>query len=125
MRLKRTQVRPNVDDLTASEARYLQDHFAEFAGEVLVHHKPILWERIRELQVVKAPRISGLSGLIVRYLIHGDERYHVGIYYDDYEAVLPNVTLNTARYVVQSIAYYAPGPIHYIGPEDLSPVIDD
>jgi hypothetical protein len=54
----------------------------------------------------------------------GGERYHVGIYYGGLEAVLTNLTLNAARHIVQTIAFYAPQPVKYTGPDGLSPLVE-
>ena len=123
--LKRTKVRPSFDALSDGEAHYVQTNFVEYAGEVVVNGQAVAWSRIEEVEVVRAARASGLAGLVVRHLIHGNVRYHVGIYFGGSEAVLPNVTLDVAKYVVESIAFYAPSPVKYRSAEDLGVVIVD
>lgn len=125
MYLQRLKVRPSVEDLTQAEARYVQSHFDSYAGEVIVNGESIIWTEIEEIEVARAPRVSGLAGWIVRYFIHGDERYHVGIYFGHNEAVLPNVSLNVAQYIVRSVAFYAPNPVRYTGPEGLFSLADE
>jgi hypothetical protein len=56
---------------------------------------------------------------VKRFILKNIERYHVGIYYGAHEAVLPNITWDTARHVVETIAFYAPQPVKYTGPEGL------
>lgn len=123
--LQRTKARPNVDDLLAGEARFVYEHFDAYAGEVLVDGQAVGWNEIQEIEVVASPRAAGPAGWIVRHLVHGDERYHVGLYFGRQEAVVPNVTLNIARYIAQCVAYYAPLPVRYVGPEGLVPVIEE
>ena len=119
--LQRLNVRPDPDDLTPTENRYLQDHFDPYAAEVLVDGVPINWRHIESIEVVPAARERGPSGWFVKQVM-GDDRYHVGIYYGAHEAVLINVSLKTAEYVVRTIAFYAPQPIRYHGVPGLSPV---
>jgi hypothetical protein len=125
MYLQRLKVRPSVEDLTPAEARFVQSHFDPYAGEVLVNGDSIAWNEIEEIEIAMAPRVAGPAGWVVRHLIHGDERYHVGIYFGRNEAVLPNVSLNVAQYVVKSIAFYAPSPVRYNGPEGLFTLADE
>lgn len=122
MYLQRLKARPSLDDLPAAEARYIHQHFDIYAGEVVVHQQPIAWDAIEAVEVVKSPRASGPAGWFVRHVVHGDERYHVGLYFGRQEAVLPNVSLSIARFIVQSVAFYAPVPVRYVGPDGLSPV---
>jgi hypothetical protein len=120
--LKRILARPSLDDLTPAEARMVSERFDPYAGEVLLDGEPVNWEEIDEVEVVRSPRAAGPAGWVVRHLVHGDERYHVGIYFGRLEMVLPNVSLNVARYIVQCVAYFSPAPVIYNGPEGLSPV---
>ncbi len=124
MILKRSNARPEPDTLTAAEARTIAEAFDVYAGEVLFYGQSLRWDTLAEVNVVKAARYSGLAGWLVRYLVHGDDRYHIGLYAGEQEYVLPNVSLNTARYVVQTIAYYAPLPVLYEGVEGLSPLVE-
>lgn len=124
MILKRSNARPDPDTLTTAEARTVAEAFDVYAGEVLFYGQSLRWDTLAEVNVVKAARYSGLAGWLVRYLVHGDDRYHIGLYAGEQEYVLPNVSLNTARYVVQTIAYYAPLPVHYAGVEGLSPLVE-
>ncbi|MBI5669575.1 MAG: hypothetical protein HZC41_16355 [Chloroflexi bacterium] len=120
--LQRLKALPSPDDLTPAEARYVQEHFDTYAGEVIVNGQAIPWNWINEVEVAKAARAAGPAGWVVRHLVHGDERYHVGLYFGQMEAVLSNVTLNIARHIVQTIAYYAPAPVRYTGPDGLTPL---
>lgn len=123
--LQRTNLRPNTYDLSSGEIQFVQQHFDPYANEVIVEGQAVRWQEIEELEVVLSPRTSGPAGWIVRHLVHGDERYHVGLYFGRYEAVVPNVTLNVARYIVQCVAYYAPLPVRYRGVEGLSPTYEE
>lgn len=123
--LQRSSARPTTDDLSPGEARFVQERFDPYAGEVLLDGEAVRWNEIDEVEVVASPRTAGLAGWLVRHLVHGDERYHVGIYFERQESVLPNATLNVARYVLQCVAYYAPLPVRYNGPEGLVPVAEE
>ncbi len=112
---------PREDQLSADDRRSLQAHFAPTNFQVVVDGDGIEWGKIEEVEVVKAARERSPAGWIVRNLVFGGrERYHVGIYAGPAELVLINLTLEAARYVVQTIAYYAHNRIKYSGPDGLS-----
>lgn len=119
--LQRLNVRPDADALSKDDRNHLQQHFDTYAGEVVVNGEAIDWRAIDEIEVAKAARSHGPSGWFVKAM-YGEERYHVGIYYGDYEAVLLNLSLKAAEYVVRSIAFYAPQAIRYSGIEGLTPL---
>ena len=121
--LQRLKVRPDPDKLSAGDRSHLQTHFDPYAGEVVINGEAVDWRSIDEVEVAQAARAAGPSGWFVKQL-YGDERYHVGVYYGEYEAVLTNLTLQSAEYVVRTIAFYAPQSIRYSGVEGLSPVED-
>ncbi len=124
-RLKRINYHPNTDTLTDAEQRYLQQHFDAYGAEMLAHGMPVPWQVIEAVEVVKAARQQGLPGWIVKNVVMGGERYHLGIYSGRDEVVFTNISLNVAAYILKQIAYYAPGPIRYTGPADLVPVSDE
>lgn len=122
--LQRLRERPPIEDLTERETKFVQAYFEIHEDEVFVETTPVIWEHIDEVEVVKAPRASGVMGFLARQLV-GDDRYHIGIYFSrHYEAVLPNVSFNIARHIVQEIAFHAPNPVRYKGVAGLSPVVD-
>ena len=123
--LQRTKARPSLEDLTSGEARFVHAAFDPYAGEVLVDGQTIAWDEIEEVEVAVSPRTAGPAGWVVRYMVHGNERYHVGFYFGRQEAIVPNVTLNVARYIVQCVAFFAPLLVRYTGPDNLGPVIDE
>jgi hypothetical protein len=123
--LQRIKARPDIDALTPGEARFIRSTFDPYAGEVLVDGQSLTWDEIEEIEVAMAARVDGPAGWIVRHLVHGNERYHVGLYSGRREAIVPNVTLNVARYIVQCVAFYAPLPVRYTGPDGLSPTVDE
>jgi hypothetical protein len=122
--LKRLNYRPNTDALTPAETDFVQQVFDPFANEVVVYGEHIRWEEIDELEVVIAPRAAGPAGWFLRKL-QTQEYYHVGIYYGRQESVIPNISLPVTRYLVQTIAYYAPLPVRFKGPPDLTPTVDE
>jgi len=122
--LQRIKARPSPDDLTPGEARYVQTVFDPYAGEVLMDEQVVAWNEIEEIEVATAARAIGPAGWVVRHLVHGNERYHVGLYFGRQEAIVPNVTLKVAGYIVQCVAFYAPLPVRYSGPDGLSPLVD-
>jgi len=117
--LRRLFERPTMEGLSKAEVRYIQSRFDPYADELVVNRQAVSWDAIDEVEVAVAARTPGPSGWLVKYLLMGGERYHVGIYFGRDEAVLTNMTLNTARYVVQMIAFYASGQVTYKGPEGL------
>ena len=122
--LARLKARPNDDVLSAADLRHLQAHFQPSSAEVEIGGRVIEWTRIEAIEVAKAARAAGPAGWLVRKLVYGEDRYHVGLYWGDDEAVLPNLSLAAARYVVEMIAYYSPTPVRYNGPQDLAPLVD-
>lgn len=118
--LQRINHRPSLENVSPSEERFLTEHFEAYGAEMVFDGQAVHWEHIEEVEVVVAPRIAGPAGWLVKYLfLRGEDRYHLGVYYGARELVLPNITWDTARYVLQNIAFYAPNPISYKGPEDL------
>lgn len=118
--LQRIDYRPSMEDLRPFEQQFIQTHVDAYGAEIVIEGQAIRWEHIDEVEIAVAPRVAGPAGWLVKKLFLGDEtRYHLGIYFGSREAVLPNITWDTARYVLQQIAYYAPQPIQYTGPEDL------
>ena len=119
--LERLKAPPDPTALSAPERSALADRFDARAAELFVEGQPIDWHGVEEVEVVRAARSRGPAGWLVRQKM-GDDRYHVGVYYGAHEAVLINVSLESARYVVQTVAYYAPNPVRYRGIEGLSPI---
>lgn len=111
-----------MDTLTPAERDYIQQHFDPYANEVVINRDTIGWDTIEEVEVAEAARSTGPAGWLVKYLFMGGSRYHVGVYFGREEAVLTNMTLNCARYIVQMIAFYAPKRVLYNGPEDICPL---
>lgn len=122
--LQRINYRPNTDQLSDAEKNQLAKHFDAYGAELVINGDIIPWERIEEIEVVKAARTGDLSGWLVKWLVMGGDRYHVGIYYGMREAVLTNVSLPIAEYVVKTIAYYISQPVQYTGPDDLAPLTE-
>lgn len=124
--LQRIEQRPATDYLSPQELAQLGNVFTAYGAEMIVAGQVIRWENVHEVEVVIAPHISGISGWLVKtFFFKNQERYHVGIYYDDdQEAVLPNITWEMARYVVRNVAFYAPHHVRYVGPAELVAVTD-
>ncbi len=121
--LQRVREYPNPDQLSSQDQRHLNDHFSTYGSEVMIDGEVIAWGAVEEVEVAKAPGVVGAMGWLVRLLAHGGvERYHVALYYGFREAVLHDISLEEARYILQAVAYYAPHPVRYTGPEGLTPV---
>ncbi|MFO7320597.1 MAG: hypothetical protein DIU68_002615 [Chloroflexota bacterium] len=119
--LQRLNVRPDPEALGPAGKAALQAHFDPYAAEVVVNGRTIAWSSIDEVEVVRAARVGGPAGWLVKQM-YGEDRYHVGIYFGPEEAVLTNVPLSVAEHVVRTIAFYAPHPVRYSGVEGLSPI---
>lgn len=114
---------PKEDQLTSDDVSFLQNHMDVTNYEILVDGQGIAWDKIDELEVAVAARQKSPAGWLVKNVIYGgQERYHVGIYSGRTEAVLPNLSLQAAKYVVQTIAYHARTSIRYTGPEGITPI---
>lgn len=120
--LQQLDEQPDPDELSARDVQSLHRRFEADSRELSIYDQVIPWEAVGAVEVAVAPRMSGPAGWLVRQFLHsGGDRYHVGIYTtDDEEAVLPNVTWETARFVVRTIAFFAPGPVAYTGPDDVA-----
>ncbi len=111
---------PSLSNLTEAEAEFFHRHVEIQATDLIVDHQSIRWDLIEEIEVVAAPRAAGPGGWIVRkFFLNDEERFHVGIYFGRQEAILPNIPWDSARYIVEIIAYYAPNRVRYKGLEDL------
>ena len=116
---------PKEDELTADDVRYLRNHMNTTNFEIIVAGQSIAWDKIDELEVAVAARQKSPAGWLVKNMLYGgQERYHVGIYSGHNEAVLPNLSLAAAKYVVQTVAYYARTRIRYAGPEGIAPITE-
>ncbi len=118
--LQRINYRPNMDQLPLADQAQLRTFFDAYGAEMLVYDEAVPWRFIEEVEVVPAPRAAGPAGWLVKKLfLSSIERYHVGVYFGPREAILPNITWEQAKYVVETIAYFAPQSIKFTGPDDL------
>ena len=122
--LARVERRPDMEGLTDEDRRTLDKRFEANAWEINIEGRRAEWGMIDEVEVAKAARERGPAGWFVRKVIFAGDRYHVGIYFGHEELVLTNVTLEAAKFVVQTIAYYANNIIRYKGPEGIVPVTE-
>jgi hypothetical protein len=124
--LVRIEQRPTMDGLSDEERRLLDKRFDANAYEINIDGHRAEWSKIDEVEVAKAAREGGPSGWFVKKVVFGGERYHVGVYFGDGgELVLTNVTLETAKYVLATIAYFANRRIRYTGIEGIVPVTEN
>jgi hypothetical protein len=122
--LLRLQSRPTLNGLSEEERSLLERRFAINAREVSVDGETFELDYVDEVEVAVAARAKSPAGWLVKNLLFGGERYHVGIYAAKRELVLPNITLAVARYVVQNVAFFARNSVRYKGVEDISPVTE-
>lgn len=122
--LARIEQRPSPDGLSDEERRTLDKRFDANAYEINIDGHRAEWAAVDEVEVAKAAREGGPAGWFVKNVIYAGDRYHVGVYFGGGELVLTNVTLETAKYVVQTIAYYANHTIRYSGVEGIAPVTE-
>ena len=123
--LQRIDSRPTMAGLKDNEQEFLQLHVDAYGAELVVDDQVIRWDHLDKVEVAIAPRAAGPAGWMVKWLfLRGETRYHLGVYFGSQEAVLPNITWDVARYVLQTIAYYASKPIVYKGPEALVPTTE-
>ena len=116
---------PKEDELTPDDVRFLLNHINVTNYEILVDGQSIAWDKIDELEVAVAARQKSPAGWLVKNVIYGgQERYHVAMYSGRSEAVLPNLSLVAAKYVVQIVAYYARTRIRYTGPKGITPITE-
>jgi hypothetical protein len=123
--LARVEQRPKIEGLTAEDRRALDKRFDANAYEINVDGRHVAWGMIDEVEVAKAAREGGPAGWFVKKVIFAGERYHVGVYFGGDEMVLTNVSLEAAKFVVQTIAYYANNAIRYSGIEGITPVTEN
>ena len=122
--LARVERRPSIEGLTDEDRRTLDKRFDANAWEINIDGRRAEWGVIDEVEVAKAARERGPAGWFVKKIIFAGERYHIGVYFGTEELVLTNVTLEAARFVVETIAYYANNLIRYKGPEGFVPVTE-
>lgn len=123
--LARIEQRPGMDGLTPDDRRTIDKRFDANAYEINIDGHRVEYGQIDEVEVAKAAREGGPAGWFVKKVIFAGERYHVGVYFGQGEAVLTNVTLEAAKFVVQTIAYYANNSIRYTGLEGIAPVTEN
>lgn len=123
--LQRLRARPLPDSLPQADQRHLEQHFLTHPDEVMIDGEIIPWRSIEEVEVAQAPDVAGPFGGLVRLFAHaGKVSYHLALYYGHREAVLNNISLDEAAFIVQTVAFYAPHPVRYTGPDGLSPVTE-
>jgi hypothetical protein len=120
--LMRTKARPNPDTLSQSELTDLTRIFDTYGAEVMIHRQPIGWDEIKEVELVVAPTVGGLSTWVISLFVKVEDRYHLGIYLGRDEAVVANISRQQVLYALNAIAYYAPNPVRYTGPEGFAPL---
>ncbi len=118
--LQRIDYRPSYENLSPEEETQLRRHFSAYGAELVIDGIVIRWEHIDEVEVALAPRGNGVAGwLVKKFVLNDEQRYHLGVYFGSLEAILPNITLNMVKHVLENIAFYAPKPIRYIGPDNI------
>jgi hypothetical protein len=122
--LVRVQARPSTKELSPDEIKTLEKRFEITANQITVDGKTLELDRVDEIEVVKAARASSPAGWLVKNVLYGGERYHVGMYAGRAELVMTNVSLPLVRYIVSSIAFFARNPVRYKGLDDVAPVTD-
>jgi hypothetical protein len=120
--LMRMNVRPDERNLSSGELAEMNRNFNMYAAEVLIHGEPVSWSEIEEVELVTAPTVGGPSSWLLGLFVNTDERYHLGIYLHRDEAVLANISKRQVLYALNAIAYYAPRPVRYKGPEGFVPL---
>ena len=120
--LARVDKQPTMQNLSEDEKRTVEQRFDANAYEMNFDGQRVEWGWIDEVEIAKAAREGGPAGWIVKKLVFAGERYHIGVYFGQEEAVLTNVTLEIAKYVLATIAYYAIQNIRYSGLEGVVPV---
>jgi len=122
--LQRINYRPTLDALSERERDMLGRAFDPASTDVIINGDVVPWHNVEEVEVAVAARQKGPSGWIVRNLVMQGERYHVALYFGREEQVLTNLSRGAAEYVVKSIAYYAPKPVRYTGPDGFAPLTE-
>ncbi len=122
--LLRLQSRPSLKGLSEEEQKLLERHFEIDSRHVSIDGNTLELDRVDEIEIVKAARAKSPAGWVVKNLLYGGERYHIGIYAGKEELVLPNITLEVARYIAGNIAFFARNPVRYTGLEDVVSVTE-
>ena len=118
--LQRINYRPNMDAIPEKERDALTSKFDPGSTDVIINGDVIRWEIIEEIEVAAAARSGGLAGWIVKNMVMGGDRYHVAFYFGREEAVIINLTLPAAQYVVSTAAYYLTRRVQYTGPDGIA-----
>lgn len=113
---------PSAEHLTDEERKTLDKRFDANEFELNFDGEALEWGLIEEVEIVVAAREKSPSGWLLRNVVFRGERYHIGVYYGKAEVVLTNITLEVARFVAQTIAYYTRQDVRYTGVEGVAPV---
>ena len=120
--LMRMKASPNPDTLSRGELTDLTRIFDTYGAEVMSHGEPVGWDESKEVELVVAPTVGGLSTWVMSLFVNTEDRYHLGIYLGRDEAVVANISKRQVLYALSAIAYYAPNPVRYNGPEGFAPL---
>ncbi|MDZ4768034.1 MAG: hypothetical protein SGJ24_02810 [Chloroflexota bacterium] len=123
--LARVHELPSADHLDAADRKLLDKRFDANAYELNFDGQPVDWSLIEEIEVVKAARQGNLAGLVVRNLMFGGDRYHIGVYFGKQEIVLTNITQEVTRYIMATIGHYAPSGVRYKGETDIAMLTEE
>lgn len=114
---------PSAEHLTAEEQNLLDRRFDANEFELNFDGEAVEWGLIEEVEIAVAAREKSPTGWFIRNVVYrGADRYHIGVYYGKAEVVLTNVTLEIARFIAQTIAYYTRQDVRYTGVEGVAPV---
>ncbi|MDX2162798.1 MAG: hypothetical protein SF162_15875 [bacterium] len=121
--LARLSKAPNPNEYTPNEIAFIDQHFQINPQAVTLNGTTFTWEEVTGAEAAVAARANSPAGWFVRKLVYnGESRYHIALYAGRAEAVLPNIQLKIAQYIMQTIAYYAPKKLEYMGPADVAPI---
>ncbi len=122
--LKRANVRPDAASLPPREMARVNRVFDPSAAEVKINNDMVPWAAIQEVELVAAPTAGGLGAVVLGMFVNTTDRFHLGVYTERNESILPNLTRVQAEYLLKAIAYYAPNPVYFTGPDDWVPLTD-
>jgi hypothetical protein len=122
--LKRLNVRPDADALPARELARVNRVFSPFAAEVKINSDVVPWTAIVEVELAAAPTAGGMGAVVMGLFVNTTDRFHIGIYTERNESIVPNLTRAQAAYLLHTIAYHAPNPVYFTGPDDWVPLTD-
>lgn len=122
--LERLETRPRLSELDEADRKIIEARVKIDRNDIAIDGQRFELHKVDHVEVAVAARQSSPAGWLVKKVLYGGDRYHVGVYSGREEMIVTNISLAAATYIVQSVAHFAGVNIRYSGVEGVTPVYE-